>query len=427
MKIMFKAVVVAILTWEARQVLAKFKPKIIAITGNVGKTGTKDAIHTTLQGLNLYIRKNKKSLNSEIGVPLTILGEESAWSNPLKWLAVFTRGARLILFKKKYPEWLVLEVGTDKPGDIQAITKWLHPDVVVITALPSTPVHISNFDTVEDIVQEKLALARALKPDGVLVLNGSDPKIRNVSREFTQRKVFYGTNQKGEIVYANNVPTGMSFTVTTERGVEPIFLHGIIGQQWLYLILASLAVCEALGLNKHEAALALAYYEPAPGRMRILSGIGQTIIIDDSYNSSPLAMAAALDAFGELQVSGRKIAVLGDMRELGEHSAVEHRVAGEHVAQVADILITIGEESRVLAQAALDAGMPSERITEFGYYDSARAGQKVRGMLQKGDVVLVKGSQNKIRTERVVKAIMAEPERASELLVRQEKEWLSRK
>ncbi len=427
MKLMFKTLVVAILTWEAQQVLAKFKPKVIAITGNVGKTGTKDAIHTALQGLNLYIRKNKKSLNSETGVPLTILGEESGWSNPLKWLAVFARGAWLILFTKRYPEWLVLEVGTDEPGDIQAITKWLQPDVVVITALPSTPVHISNFATAEDMVQEKLALARAMGPDGVLVLNGSDQKVRDVAREFTQRKVFYGTNQNGEIVYANGTPTGMSFTVATERGIEPIFLRGIIGQQWLYLVLAALAVCEALGLNKHEAALALAYYEPAPGRMRILEGIGQTTIIDDSYNSSPLAMKAALDTLDELNVSGRKIAVLGDMRELGEHSEKEHKLAGEHAARVADMLITIGEESRVLARSAREAGMPAERITEFGYYDSARAGQKVRGMLQKGDAVLVKGSQNKIRTERVVKAIMAQPERATELLVRQEPEWLNKK
>ncbi len=425
-----KKVVVAILQWEARLVLAKYKPKIIAVTGNVGKTGTKDAIHIALSS-QINIRKNQKSLNSETGVPLTILDEESAWSNPLKWLLIFLRAFKLILFKASYPKWLVLEVGTDKPGDIQAIAKWLKPDVLVITALPNVPVHLSNFASPEEMVEEKLSLARSLKSDGVLVLNGDDNKIREVAQEFQQRKIFYTKSHDGKIVYANEIPTGMEYKIhtndQTDNETVRVFLRGVLGEHFAYLPSVSLAVCEAVGLDKHKATLALSNYNAPPSRMRILSGIGHTTIIDDSYNSSPLAIKAALDTLDSLQVTGRKIAVLGDMRELGEHSEREHKLAGEHAARVADFLITIGEESRVLAHAAHNAGLNSKHITEFGYYDSAKAGQKVRGMLQKGDVVLVKGSQNKIRTERVVKAIMAKPERAGELIVRQEAEWLHKK
>ena len=122
MKKMFKTILVALLTWEARAVLHLYKPKVIAITGTLGKTSTKDAIFATLEGQR-HVRKSEKSFNSEIGVPLTILGFPNGWSNPFIWIANLARGLGLILLPNHYPKWLILEVGADKPGDIKRITK----------------------------------------------------------------------------------------------------------------------------------------------------------------------------------------------------------------------------------------------------------------------------------------------------------------
>jgi len=126
MKEIFKKIIIFILILESKLVLLKFKPKIITVTGSVGKTSTKDAIYTALEN-NLKVRKNQKSFNSEIGTPLTILGLENAWSNPLLWVKNFFLGL-FVIFKKDYPDWLILEVGSDHPGDVRKVGKWLKPD-----------------------------------------------------------------------------------------------------------------------------------------------------------------------------------------------------------------------------------------------------------------------------------------------------------
>jgi UDP-N-acetylmuramoyl-tripeptide--D-alanyl-D-alanine ligase len=136
-------------------------------------------------------------------------------------------------------------------------------------------------------------------------------------------------------------------------------------------------------------------------------------------------MHAALDTLAESESSGRTIALLGDMRELGEHSERAHREVGEHAAQVASLLITVGEESQVLAESAIAAGLNPDRVTMFGYGEAEKAGALIAHEIREGDVVLIKGSQNKIRLERAVKEIMAHPEDAAALLVRQESEWSS--
>ena len=133
MKSFLKKIIVSILESEARLILKKYNPFIIAITGSVGKTSAKDAIYTVLAGSVSRVRKSEKSFNSEIGVPLTILGCDNAWSNPFLWLKNILNGLELILLRSNYPNCLVLEVGADHPGDIQKITKWLKPDVAVIT------------------------------------------------------------------------------------------------------------------------------------------------------------------------------------------------------------------------------------------------------------------------------------------------------
>jgi len=188
MKSIFKKIVVLIIQWEAVFVLKKYKPKIVAVTGSVGKTSTKDAIFTVMSA-KFFVRKSEKSFNSEIGVPLTILGCSNAWNNPILWVKNIIEGFMLIVLKNHYPKWLVLEVGADRPGDIESIAKWLKPDVVVLTALPDVPVHIEYFDSLEEIIKEKEYLLGALKEDGILILNNDDEKVRAFKQKYKRTTV----------------------------------------------------------------------------------------------------------------------------------------------------------------------------------------------------------------------------------------------
>ena len=159
--------------------------------------------------------------------------------------------------------------------------------------------------------------------------------------------------------------------------------------------------------------------------MRILEGVNGSILFDDSYNSSPAAVVAALDALHELDCRGRKIAILGDMLELGKNSAEAHRSIGERMAPEVNMLITVGIRSRAMAESAISSGLHETQVRQYEPDESERVGKELHDELQEGDIVLIKGSQA-MRMERTVQVLMKYPERAKELLVRQDDEWLAR-
>lgn len=413
--------------------LKKYKPQIIAVTGSVGKTSTKDAIYTALQD-SLYIRKNKKSFNSEIGVPLTILGCDSGWNNPFLWMKVILEGLALLVLANHYPKWLVLEVGTDRPGDIQEISKWLTPDIVVVTALPDVPVHVENFANTEEVIQEKKSLVSALQSGGTLVLWGDDKLTVALKKEFPKiHTLLFGMEPHNDVSASHSsflydeqgTLTGMSLHVEEKGSHIPIQILGRVGQQQIYPVLSAFAVAQVLGMKPLAVARALKKERGPRGRMKILGGFNGSIIIDDSYNSSPIALRAAITTLRKIENTGKKIAVLGDMLELGRFSADAHKKAGIQITGVADALITVGVRAKQIATAAREAGFSAECIQEFDTGDAKEAGLTVRAMLSEGDVVLVKGSQSGIRLEKAVREILVQPQRARELLVRQETEWLA--
>src|SRR6185437_9248398 len=166
MKDFFKKIIITLLTLEAQAVIKRYKPRIVAVTGSVGKTSAKDAIYEVLVATSgARVRKSQKSFNSELGLPLTILGRPNAWNNPLGWLQNLFDGLLLIIRHSPYPEWLVLEVGADRPGDIKSVATWLPVEVAVITRLPEVPVHVEFFSSPEEVVEEKAALIDALTPN----------------------------------------------------------------------------------------------------------------------------------------------------------------------------------------------------------------------------------------------------------------------
>ena len=469
MKETFKYIVEKIIVWEARLVLKKYKPGVVAITGSVGKTSAKDAIYTalvgTLPGGVLSVRKSDKSFNSDIGVALSVLGLPNGWYNPFRWLTNFIEGLLLVIFTFQYPRWLVLEIGADRPGDIERVTKWIKPDIVTLTRIPDVPVHVEFFPSVEALVSEKGQLVAALKPEGTLVVNADDDRIVALGNTIAGKKISYGFSpgasirvSSEEIMYAPRersdvaVPVGMRFRLEYGVGASlPVTVSGVLGHQHIYPVMAAFAVAIAVvedikrrehtetRFNPLKVAEALADYVPTPGRMRLIAGVHETTIIDDSYNASPVAVTAGLDALESVKVSGRKIIVLGDMLELGDYSSAEHCKIGEHIAaidhkvstqpvdtqqkipnNVPVLFVAVGVRMRAAAESALDAGMDELAVLQFD--TSREAGRYLVEELQPGDIIFVKGSQS-MRMERVTEELMEHREQADKLLARQDAAW----
>lgn len=433
MKNIFKKIIIYILTWQTKLVLKKYKPKIIAVTGSVGKTSTKDAVFVVLSKFKT-VRKSEKSFNSEIGLPLTILGLPNGWSNSHIWFENILRGFILIIIKKSYPEYLVLEVGVGKPGDIKKnVAPWLHPDVVIITRFPDKPVHVEFFGSVEKVIEEKSALAYCLKKDGLLILNHDDEKVYSLHEKANRRAVSYGFDEHAtyRAVYPTysykneegmSIPNGINFKLEYNGNTFPVILPNLIGMHYVGQALSAIACASELGCDLLTSINAISEYLTPPGRLSLLEGENGTYIVDDTYNSSPVAVDVALDVFKEFR-SKRKIAVLGDMLELGKWTEEEHRIVGEKASTIADVIVAVGIRSKFTLEGAKNKGMKEDKMYYFDNSISASAFMK--DFIKKGDAILVKGSQG-VRLERVVEAIMKDKANKKKLVCRQDKEWQNR-
>ena len=430
MKNLFKRFVVYVLVLEAKILLKRHKPTIIAITGSVGKTSMKDAIFSILKK-HYPTRKSEKSFNSDIGVPLTVLGLPNAWNNPFLWLKNLVDGFFIALFSKDYPTYLVLETGIDRPGDMSKLTSWMKPDMVVLTRLPDVPVHVEYFSDPQSVIDEKMKLVEALKPEGVVIYNHDDEIIQKELTEVRHKAIGFSrylssqfTASNDQIFYYDDVPVGLSFDINNLSENYTVKISGVVGGQHVYTYAGAIAVASQCGVAVKEAVDDLLTHVSPPGRMRIIKGIKGSVLIDDTYNSSPAAAEQAIITLKEIKQAKRKIAVLGDMLELGRFSPREHERIGELVAGSANVLFTIGVRARKIAETALEYGMSEKNV--FQYDDVAKAGRELQNFIQAGDVILVKASQG-IRAEKVVEEVMQEPEKAGELLVRQDSAWLAKK
>lgn len=429
MKSIIKKIIIAILTLEAKLVLKKYKPKIIGITGSVGKTSTKDAIYTALSA-SFHVRKTMKSYNSDIGIPLTVLGLPNGWSNFRVWLSNIFKGMILVLKRSEYPEWLVLEIGADRPGDIERIMKWIKLDIAVFTRIGRVPVHVEFYKSVSEVIKEKSNLLSGLKKDGVLIINADDEDILKF-KELTSAKCLTFSMKGGAdvsatyptIIYdeAQN-PSGMAVKVDIEGNSFPVIIQKALGAQHTYPIISAFAVAYALNLNLITVANSFMSHELPPGRMNIIAGKHNTTIIDDTYNASPLAVEEGIALIKTLESNGKKIAILGDMLELGKHSVEEHMRLGREAAMVFDKVVAVGMRAKDFLLGAKNKKMSDKNILWYG--SSLEAQNDIEKLLSDGDIIYVKGSQG-ARMERIVEKLMDNPSQKTDLLVRQEEEWLN--
>lgn len=434
MKKLIKHIITYILELEARLVLLRYKPRIVGVTGTVGKTTTKDMLYSSLAP-SCSVRKSPKSYNSEIGLPLTILGEENPWSSISGWMKVLWKGLMLVLIKQEYPEWLILEIGADRPGDIKRAAKLVKPDVAVLTRFGTVPVHVEFFNSPREVFEEKMELVRGMKKDGVVIVNGDDEEIvKRVQSTVAAEQIRQVSVEQKVDVYLNtaaakSIPNGRYATpigveLFLHKGEETatIEIHETIGTSSVYPILMACALSDIVGISLEECTRNIEGHMVTPGRMRLVPGVGDTTIVDDSYNSSPVAFESALETLAQLSGVRKRVVVAGDMLELGQHSSDQHKYIGEKVAEVADIIVTVGFRAKKIGERAKEI---NSKIIRAHFDDMHLLSDYVKENIKKGDVVLVKGSQG-ARMEKVVKALMVEPERAGELLVRQEKEWEER-
>jgi UDP-N-acetylmuramoyl-tripeptide--D-alanyl-D-alanine ligase len=433
MKKIFKKVITKIITWQAKLILAKYHPKIIAIVGSVGKTSTKDALFTVLSKFK-KVRKSEKSFNSEIGLPLTILGLPNGWDDPFIWFENIVHGFCLILWKRQYPEYLILEIGVGKPGDIKKnVVPWFKSDIVIVTRFPDKPVHVEFFSSVEKIIEEKSAILDTLKKDGVLILNHDDEKVYALHLKSNHKTVSFGIHDNATYhashptyLYKTHdgikIPLGINFKLEYKGNTFPVTLPNVLGSHNIGQASSVIACASLLGCDLLDSIKALNEYSTPPGRLSFIEGVNNSIIIDDTYNSSPVAMMAAIEVLKNIE-GKRKIAVLGDMLELGKFTEEEHYIVGEKIFGVADILITVGPRAKSIVEGATKKGFIQKNIYSF---DSSKTiANFLEGIVEKGDVILMKGSQG-VRLERAVEAIMEHKELKKNLLCRQDKEWQRR-
>lgn len=409
----------------AQLTIWRYHPGIIGVTGNVGKTSAKLAIAAVL-GNERKVRASHGNLNNELGLPLTILGDWSeeelalvsrgtpAGAEPIRkalfWLRVIFRSAWRIFFydPASYPEILVLEYGADHPGDIKYLLSLARPNVSVITAVGEIPVHVEFYSGPEEVAREKARLIECLPSSGFAILNQDDERVVNLRDRTRGHVMTFGFSREANLQIVNfehrivdDRPVGISFKLEYGGNSVPVKIDHAFGRAQAYAAAAAASVGLVSGMNLVKIAESLGSYVPAKNRMELLPGVKDTLIINDCYNASMLSMTAALETLRVLP-GKRKVAVLGDMLELGKYSVEAHERIGGIAGKVAQMLVTVGPRAKFIAEAARQVRMNRRNILSFDTAEEAQV--PVQDLIRKGDLVLVKASRG-IHLEKVVDEI----------------------
>lgn len=352
----------------AKSVLADRPVKVVGITGSIGKTTTKE-FAASLLSRKFRVLKSEANYNNWLGLALSLLKLE-----PVHEVAV-------------------LEMGMSGRGEIRELTRLAPPDVAVITNI--NPVHLQFLRSLEEIAKAKKEILEGTKQGGLAVLNGDDPWVGRISQDWTGPKLTFGFGAACDI-QASKIERkgydGMLVEVLLKPAGEKRKVHfPFFYDDYVYNLLAAVGVSQVLGLPVEAILRAIPTLRPFDRRGVLLELRSSTKLIDDSYNSNPRALASALKSLSELPCR-RKVAILGDMLELGEKENDFHFQAGLDVVSFGwNLLITVGERSFHLAEGARQAGLAPRDIHSFA--SAEEASTAVPSLLREGDLVLVKGSR----------------------------------
>jgi len=405
-----------------RKYFAKYPDiKLIVVTGSVGKTSTKVAIATVLSE-KFRVRLHEGNHNTNMSAPLAILGIDYPKNvkSISSWMAVF-RAAKERIKSSPDVDVIVQELGTDRIGQVPQFGTYLVPYIGVVTAVSSE--HMEYFYNIDTVAKEELAAANFSR----LAIINRDDIDGAYSKYLTNSNLdTYGTSASAEYYYMSDNYTpdgGYSGVLVAPEWSDPVpaEIH-VLGEHMIRPAVAAATVAIKLGMTSAEIVAGLAKVRPLSGRMNVLRGADDTIVIDDTYNSSPLAAEASLRVLYQMTVPQR-IAVLGNMNELGETSQIEHEVLGKlcDPNQLAWV-ITVGDDAeKFLAPAARARGCQVK-----SFKTALQAGAFVRGVMEEGGAILFKGSQGGVFLEEAVKIVLHSTG-DEELLVRQSPEWMATK
>ncbi|HEX6257856.1 MAG TPA: UDP-N-acetylmuramoyl-tripeptide--D-alanyl-D-alanine ligase [Candidatus Saccharimonadales bacterium] len=415
---MFKKIIQSHLEKLVSKYLAKHKPTLVVVAGSVGKTSTKMAIATVLAE-GLRVRTHEGNHNVHISAPLAILGiEYPANIRSLYEWARVKRAAKLRINSPKDVDVIVQELGTDMPGDIAHFGTYLKADIGVVTAVSNE--HMEFFKTIEAVAKEELGVGEF---SNLLVINRDDIPGEFAGIVSTTNVDTYGLSGSAEYRFVvEDASFDGGFTgkfIAPEFGEVPVRLR-LVGEHNIKAAVAAGLIGAKLGLTSEQVRTGLEKIRPVKGRMNILRGQKDTVLLDDSYNSSALSAIAALQTLYKLQAPQR-IAILGSINEMGDLSPQEHEKVGKMCDPNALAwVVTVGEQAeKYLAPAAARRGCQVKSF--MSPYD---AGAFVHGVMEKGAVILAKGSQNGVFTEEALKVILHSTDEEQQL-VRQSPAWLA--
>lgn len=362
---------------------AGFSPLVIGVTGSVGKTSTKEFCAAVLSAFGATL-KTQGNQNNEIGLPNTLFRLDDD-----------TRYA-------------VVEMGMQKLGEIAKLSKAARPDTGIITRIGES--HIETVGSIEGVLQAKLEMAEGMPYGAPLILSGDDEMLRNVTIPGGVRAVFTGIEREDNEVRATGirrVDNGQTFQIKDAKYGDFDAFIPVLGQHNVANALQAFAAATRLGLNAGGCAAALAHFQPPDMRLHIVEA-GDVTLVEDYYNANPDSMRAALATLAELEVPGRRIAVLGDMLELGSISDEAHRLLGQEAAEAGVTqLITVGQKASITAAEAHKHGVPSTPQPT-----NKEAARFLAEIVRPGDAVLLKASRG-MKFEEIVAALPFAPEVAN--------------
>lgn len=335
---------------------------IIAVTGSNGKTTTREMIYHILRSRHRG-RRSKKSFNNHIGVPLTLLAASPA------------------------DEFLVVEVGSNSPGEIDYLGNIIRPDIAVITCIGES--HLEGFGTIERIAGEKASLTAHVRPGGAIVVNADRPLLMRLISHPQALILGFGLAEGSDLRMTSLTATADGIDFVVNDRFE--FHLPVLGRHNAMNCLAAIAVARRMGLEMSEIAGLLTDFQLPAMRLQI-ERIGSFVVVNDAYNANPVSMLAALEAFEAMAARGRRVFFCGEMRELGAAAEKYHRQLGRRIAcSGVEVLVAVGEYAAAVIKEAISAGLSENNVRS--YQNTADAAEHLNAIIREGDSILVKGSR----------------------------------